>query len=300
MIHHVFANRSNVGDWLSAIGIQMLLGSEPVIEHLCDDPFVEQTLHELATLGPGDVVIFGGGGLFMDYFEPLWAGMVDLIGSFPYCIWGAGYCDMKREHSRPDEVAVRKVIAGADLCVVRDELTRVHIGMDTLPAPIPCPSVAALAEIHRTGPDVLHVANYDTVGAPAYEFMRAYGMKWADAHGLTFRETNNRIEAGRTADLDHVLSLYTRSKLVVASALHGCIIGVAAGCKVVAVSGDHKIESFMQAAGLDQWVIDASDVEDLPSLIESAEEQPSVDEFVHNTIARNLGVAGKVRELIAR
>ena len=40
MIHHVFANRSNIGDWLSARGIQALLGPQRVMEHLCDEPFV--------------------------------------------------------------------------------------------------------------------------------------------------------------------------------------------------------------------------------------------------------------------
>ena len=40
MIHHVFANKSNIGDWLSAQGIQTLLhkycGREKVLEHFCD------------------------------------------------------------------------------------------------------------------------------------------------------------------------------------------------------------------------------------------------------------------------
>ena len=48
MIHHVYANRSNAGDWLSALGIQRLLAPLPVTEHLCDEPFVEETLQEPA------------------------------------------------------------------------------------------------------------------------------------------------------------------------------------------------------------------------------------------------------------
>lgn len=38
MIHHVYANRSNIGDWLSAIGIQKLLGGAAVTEHLATSP----------------------------------------------------------------------------------------------------------------------------------------------------------------------------------------------------------------------------------------------------------------------
>ena len=41
MIHHVYANRSNIGDWLSPRGIQRLLSPLLVTEHLCDDPFVD-------------------------------------------------------------------------------------------------------------------------------------------------------------------------------------------------------------------------------------------------------------------
>ena len=41
MIHHVFANRSNIGDWLAARRIQHLLRPLTVKEHLCDEPFVE-------------------------------------------------------------------------------------------------------------------------------------------------------------------------------------------------------------------------------------------------------------------
>ena len=52
MITHVFANRSNVGDWLSAQGIQSLLAPTPVRELLCDDPFVPDTLAALADSVP--------------------------------------------------------------------------------------------------------------------------------------------------------------------------------------------------------------------------------------------------------
>ena len=64
MIHHVFANRSNIGDWLSAKGIQRLLQPAPVTENLCDEVFVAQTLDALNRLEPSDLVLIGGGGIF--------------------------------------------------------------------------------------------------------------------------------------------------------------------------------------------------------------------------------------------
>lgn len=74
-IHHVYANRSNAGDWLSARGVQMLLGDVPIEEHLCDEPFVPETLRSLSTLQRTDIVVVGGGGLLMDYFVPFWEGL---------------------------------------------------------------------------------------------------------------------------------------------------------------------------------------------------------------------------------
>src|SRR5688500_18355984 len=97
MIHHVYANRSNIGDWLSALGIQSLLGSRPVIEHLCDEPFVAETLAALSACTADDLIVIGGGGLFMDYFTPFWEGFRQIADKVPFCIWGTGYCDLKRE-----------------------------------------------------------------------------------------------------------------------------------------------------------------------------------------------------------
>ena len=74
MIHHVYANQSNVGDWLSARGIQSLLAPRAVTEHFCDEPFVPATLAALSKAGPEDFIVIGGGGLFMEYFGPFWEG----------------------------------------------------------------------------------------------------------------------------------------------------------------------------------------------------------------------------------
>ncbi len=45
MIYHIFANLSNIGDWLSAKDIQKLLHPEQIRECLCDEPFVEETIN---------------------------------------------------------------------------------------------------------------------------------------------------------------------------------------------------------------------------------------------------------------
>jgi hypothetical protein len=88
MIYHVFANKSNVGDWLSARAIQHLLGFPDVVELHCDAAFVAATLKQLASANPKDLIIIGGGGLFQEYFVPFWKGFEAIAQRVPFCIWG--------------------------------------------------------------------------------------------------------------------------------------------------------------------------------------------------------------------
>lgn len=63
MIVHVFATKSNIGDWLSARGIQQhLLDSFQIKELYCDSPCVDDTVKFLSGLSANDFVIIGGGG----------------------------------------------------------------------------------------------------------------------------------------------------------------------------------------------------------------------------------------------
>lgn len=294
MIHHVFANRSNIGDWLSAIGIQQLLGAHVVTEHLCDEPFVPATIAALSQASSNDVVIFGGGGLFMDYFQPFWESVATRASHVPYCIWGAGYCELKREPSRPSVELMQGIAARAKLCVLRDELSRQVLAPVHLPHPVACPSLVAVEQTTEAGHAVLHVDNYSTAGADVYDAMEASGRAFATATSRPFRQTNNRVEAGNRAALAKTLGLYASSDVVLSSALHGCIIAVAMGRKVLAVSGDWKIEEFMNAAGLSEWVIGQDDVERIPQLLARLSDQPDRSEFVERAREENTVVASNV------
>ena len=299
MIHHVFANRSNIGDWLSAKGIQRLLQAAPVTEHLCDEVFVAQTLDALNRLEPSDLVLIGGGGIFMDYFAPFWVGLSRLDCLPRYCIWGVGYCVLKAEPSQPPLDLVRRIVAGSELCVVRDELTRAHLADNTLAAPVACPSLVEVNALPRGGWGVLHVDNYSTVGAAAFKAMDAACRHYTLATARPYRRTNNRIEPGRETDLRLCLSLYEQSDAIVSSALHGCVIAVAMGKPVLAVSGDWKIEGFMRAAGLGDWVLDAADLARLPPMLAELPRQKPVLQFVEHARSENQAVARQILALIA-
>ncbi|HWH00755.1 MAG TPA: polysaccharide pyruvyl transferase family protein [Pilimelia sp.] len=274
VIHHVFANRSNAGDWLAALGIQSQLGGYRVAAHLCDAPFVRHTVRRLSTLDRADLVVVGGGGLVMDYFQPLWEGLAALGDRVPYVLWGVGAVDLKREPSRLDPQLVRGVAARAALCRVRDEHTRALLGGAPLPAAVPCPSVLAVRPVHRPGWGVLHVDNLTTVGEAEYEAMGRAAARFAARTGRPYRETNNLHRVGDRAALAGLLAHYAAADVVVTSRLHGCLIAAATGRRVVAVSGDWKIESFMSAVGLGAWVLPQADVARLPELLARLDAQP--------------------------
>jgi polysaccharide pyruvyl transferase WcaK-like protein len=299
MIHHIYANRSNAGDWASALGIQSLLCGVQVKEHFCDRPFVRGTIKALRAAGPGDLIVVGGGGLLMDYFAPFWEALLELPADAALCLWSPGLCDLKAEPSRPDPILMREVVARAALCHVRDGLTRDFLGGDPLPPPVLCPSLAFIAP-HEPGRGILHVDNYTTVGAEAFDRMDGIARAFGARGRFPFRRTNNRLEGRPTrAGLETILELYRASHIVLSSALHGCIFAAAMGRPVVAVSGDRKIDAFMSAIGLEAWVVDPTETDRVPDLLAAAAAQPSVSARVAEAVQANQALARKILALAA-
>lgn len=293
MIHQVFANRSNAGDWLSARGIRSLLGQHAVQEHLCDEPFVAATLEALAAAAPDDLVVIGGGGLLTDYFAPLWHGLRDLP-RLRLCLWGVGVVDHKAAPSLRTIAVVRDVAARALVCRVRDERTRELLLPLPIAEPVPCPSLVAVSPQPADGHGVLHCANLTIAGEVAYAEMRRQAMAFAERTGRPFRETNNQINAGREHELAAVLELYRRSDLVLSSRLHGCLLAMATGRPVLAVSGDRKIESAMAAAGLASWVLEPDGLDRLPQRLLELPAQRDAGDYRELARRQNHAVAAAV------
>ena len=299
MIHHVYANQSNVGDWLSARGIQALLAPWPVQEHFCDEPFVPDTLAALNGAGPDDYIVIGGGGLFMDYFAPFWEGFRVIASRVPFVIWGVGCCDMKRQPSHPSIKLVSEIVGQSRLCVVRDELTRGWLGGCNLPPPVICPTVVAVPKRGGEQQRLLHVDHFDNVGPEIYERMVAEAEAFAERTGRSYRQTNNLIPAGHNGALQKTLDLYASADLLLTSRLHGCIIALAMGRRALVVSGDLKVESFMNAAGLGDWVCDLDEIESMRRRLERLHEQRVAVEFIEAGRRANREVADQVRALIS-
>lgn len=301
MIHHIYANQSNIGDWLSARGIQSLLAPWPVVEHFCDAPFVPETLRQLTATTERDFIIIGGGGLFMDYFTPFWEGFRDIARRTPFCIWGAGCCDHKLGQSRAPAELLAGILQQSRLSIVRDKLTRDYLRPLILPPPIPCPAINAVTTTPADpSARLLHVDHFGIIGEVAYDFMCRTAERFTGRTNRGYRKINNLIRAGDTSALAKTLELYVSSDLVLTSRLHGCIIAVAMGRRVLAVSGDGKVDSFMQAAGLGDWVIDLANIDSLPARLLALSEQLSPREFVEKARQANADVASRVRLLAGR
>ena len=218
----------------------------------------------------------------------------------PFCIWGAGCCDLKRFQSRPPLKLLTDIIRQSRLCVVRDELTRSFFSECELPLPAVCPTVNAVPFTAGEEKRLLHVDHYDSVGPANYERMVAIAQEFAVRTGRSYRQTNNLIPAGHNGALQKTLDLYASADLVLTSRLHGCIIGLAMGRRVLVVSGDRKVESFMQAAGLGEWVCDLNEIETLPARLDELPGQRVPVEFIESARRRNQVIAEQVRGFIVK
>ncbi len=299
MIYHVFANRSNIGDWLSAKGIQKLLSPLQITECLCDVPFIDETMQQLVAATEKDLIVIGGGGLLMDYFIPFWEAFQPVADRVPFCIWGIGYCDMKLEHSLPPGNLITGIINKSRLCIVRDELTRSYLPDCNLSVPVSCPSINVVERVSLIGKDILHVDNYTTAGEAAYEAMCTVGKVFANQHKIIYRQTNNRITKDSEKEMEKILSIYKQSCYVLSSALHGCIIAVAMGLKVLAVSGDRKIEGFMESVGLQDWVLDINEVEKIGDYLAKLHLQNSTNSMIEKIKSENQKVAADIKNIFS-
>lgn len=297
MIYHIYANQTNIGDWVSAKGIQSVFVGLELEEHFCDGPWIEQSLAVIANAGPRDLVIIGGGGLLMNYFDNFWTGLAEFDVLPPLVIWGPGVCDLKQEASVGLVPAIRKVFEQARHVSVRDHSTRELVGMDLTPEPLICPSVLAIAPEPITRRGVLHVDNYNAVGGEIFEFMNETCRAFASQTDRPFARTNNRIDRGSADQLVTCLDNYRAADVIVSSGLHGCIIGAAMGRKVVAVSGDYKVDGFMQAVGLEDWCLDYRDAKRLPERLDQIDQQPSVADRMEQVRAANRTFGQTVRAL---
>lgn len=298
MIYHVYANRQNIGDWLAARAIQAQLSPRPIKQLLIDDYFVAETVATLEAAGEHDLVVIGGGGLLLDYFLPFWEKFEPISKRVPFVVWGAGYCDFKTYNGRPPREFLKSIFARSRLCVLRDELTRSDFPELDLPPATLCPSLMLIE--HNPGPkdSVVHGVHYGVTGEELYQRMVQLVNTFADEQKCKYIELNNEIKADDEAALQRQLAFYARARYVVSTRLHGCIIGLASGAKVLAVSGDRKVESFMERVGLQDWVCDLAHLDRLPAMMTALDSQADVAfDAIRKSHSENDEIGRRVRQI---
>jgi polysaccharide pyruvyl transferase WcaK-like protein len=301
MIYHVFANRSNVGDWLAARAIQSQLAPRPAREVLCDEPFLAQSFPTLLTATERDMIVIGAGGLLMDYFQPFWTRFLPLAtrGRVPFCIWGVGFCDLKDRPSRASIALLEPILQRARVCVVRDQLTYRALAGCHLPPPVLCPSTLLLnAASHASRRAVLHVVHLESMGADQYDPLCDVLRQFARSENREYLETNNEIEAGSFHSLNAELELYDNAAVTVSSRLHGCIIALASGCPTIAITGDRKLESFMESLGLNEWTCNPRDHASLRRLLGRYTEQRIPQELFDRARQANRMIGQRIAGMI--
>ncbi len=298
MIYHVYANRQNIGDWLAARAIQSTLVPRPITQLLLDEYFVADTVRRLQSATSRDLIIVGGGGLLMDYFLPFWEQLEIVSQRIPIVIWGIGYCDFKDSNVRPPKQLIQKIFSRARLCVLRDELTRSDFAELSLPPATLCPSLMLLERhVHKT-PSLVHGVHWGVTGEDRYQRMCTLVKAHCEDTKLHYVELNNEIRADDENQFRSQLQLYADAQFVVSTRLHGVIIGLAGGAKVLAVSGDRKVEAFMEQIGLSDWVCELNRLDDLPEMMARLDRQGNVAEpFLARARDANQDIGRQVRHI---
>jgi hypothetical protein len=204
---------------------------------------------------------------------------------------------LKDKASVIDRDLMQSIARRSRLTCIRDQITADYLAGCPMEPPVSCPSLTLLEPAQERAWGVLHADNLTLVGQAVYDRMDAEAEAFARATDRPYRKTNNRFESDSQAGLQANLSLYARSDVVLSSRLHGCILGLGHGAKVLAVSGDRKLESFMQAAGLGDWVLDRREVAALGGRLQALAGQPSVAGYIEEVRRAHRSVAASVKDL---
>jgi hypothetical protein len=231
----------------------------------------------------------------MNYFLPFWKEFERIADRVPFITWGIGCCNHKDRPTIPPVSLFESVLSKSRLNIVRDDFTKNLFQNLHLPPTNHCPAINYLQPVPTTRKAILHVVNYALI-EEGYETIRQVCLDYAKEKRCPFSETNNRV--GELDQVPGVHDLYLKSDVIVSSALHGCIIGLSLGRKVIAISGDTKIESFMNSIGLGDWVIDRKNIETLQEKLDHIEEQETPYNKLELIRNENKKIAAQIKGLI--
>lgn len=247
-IVYVFANKRNIGDFISHLGVKHIVGQEGPFM-LCSPVgkmLYKSHINSLKKYSPDTHLVIGGGGLLQGVFTDFWTTV--LASGLRYSLVGVGINKMSGRTNLSDDL-LSDIIINADIVSIRDQLTFDEISNHRSDIKINvCPSVNYVKSIkhslvtkpqqrllHMIHPSDLRLAGIDKIELT--DVVKTIAMK-LNLHYEEFSNMGN----------DHLqaLELVNSSSLVITSRLHGAIMSYALETPFIAIYCDDKVQSFIE------------------------------------------------------
>jgi polysaccharide pyruvyl transferase WcaK-like protein len=257
MIFHIYADQTNIGDLLSARGIQRILGNlkmkefifREYMEKFGDNWHSEMCDEIQRSAKKGDLIIIGGGGLFHGCFENFWIEFLKREYSALSYLWGVGNCELKDEVTLLPQEIKEKILQKTKILSVRDQRTATWLAANEKLKVVGCPSFNYFGMFQKKNifksKRIKHLLYVKHEGLEKHfekDITTQIGNITA-INNLELKSIDNSIKSAENTN--ELLENYRWADLIISSRLHGCIIGHAMGKRIVAISNDHKIDEFM-------------------------------------------------------
>jgi hypothetical protein len=222
-------------------------------------------------------------------------------------LWGIGVCD----HKRPDlkrflsQKFMRKpiflkkwkeIVKNSLASSFRDENTYQHFRELNNSFKIGCPSINFILDHKKELPKklLIHSCHQNLLKPEEVNSIQKITGRLAHKLGLEEITTNRTIRG--IPELYSWLDRYSCAYLTVSSSLHGCILSLTLGSKLIAISKDWKIEGFLQMVDLEEAICDIDEIE---IKAEHIKLQKNVSDRIEKIKKENESFAKDVKALIA-
>lgn len=282
MIWHYYANRVNLGDWASALGIQQFVNQQAgqmldYTERFLLDAVPDSDID--AINDSAKVVIVGGGGLWRKTDLPsgwLWNITQEQLARIkvPIVLYGVGlnvelYNAQTWFPSAQSIRLIQQVVEQAALVGVRDEWTRQWALKHGMPKAqlIPCPSMfvepdSALDTVPVQPMVGINVLGSERLPRPAFS-MQVIGnmVRWLQSAGYqpyyisqisVPRDTQTQLQAQYPGEsivpqtVTELLQAYQQTQFVVGMRAHALLLSFNRNKPAFSLSYNHKNDAFMQ------------------------------------------------------
>jgi len=307
MLYYIFANDINIGDLISYYGIKKLLKLEGMCL-FCDKYYVRNTKKILKRAEKDDFFIIGGGGLFKDYFMPLWNQIYKNRKNTNYILWGIGLNEDKIDDSHLhryiknikkrnnmikwyDIVKYSKISSFRDLNTYKyfSNISNIHL--------TGCPSINFLLDYYKLNDKknkkyLLQSCHTTLLNRNEKRYLDNMLPKIAKKMSLEYIYTDNNLN---NLDFENILNVYKSSEITVSSRLHGCIIALCFGSNLLAISKNWKIEGFLNLIKSNDVICDFYELKNKLSNIKN---QKKAFNKLNEIKKNNINFSKKVLEII--